>query len=139
MANPSPPLEITVLLPERVLLATSALKVSGDAVNGSFVVLPRHIDFVTALVPGVLSIWPATGTTTYVAIDHGILVKQGASVWVSVLQAIPGDDLDQLLPVVEAEFRQLDDRQTQSRSALAQLEVGFMRGLSNLGRNHRDL
>lgn len=131
--------ELTLLLPDRVLLSVQATKVGGDAVNGSFVVLPRHIDFVTVLVPGILSVQKNTAERIYLAIDRGILVKRRASVWVSVLQAIQGDDLEQLDQTVEREFRQLDERQQQTRTALAQLEANFMRGMTNLGRAYRDV
>lgn len=141
-------MNLTLLLPEQILLDVRAAKIGGDAVNGSFVVLPHHIDFVTALVPGILTIQTVSSPDRhpqdtppqprYLAIDHGILVKRGASVWVSVLQAIQGDDLEHLDQVVEEEFRQMDERQKQTQTALAQLEVSFMRGMTNLGRSYRE-
>ncbi|MBE9103001.1 F0F1 ATP synthase subunit epsilon [Vacuolonema iberomarrocanum] len=131
--------ELTLLLPDRVLLSVQATKVGGDAVNGSFVVLPRHIDFVTVLIPGILSVQKDTAEQIYLAIDQGILVKRGASVWISVLQAIQGDNLEQLDQTVEQEFRQLDERQKQTRTALIQLEANFMRGMTNFGKAYRDV
>ena len=37
--------QLTLLLPDQILLSTQVSRVGGEAVNGSFVVLPRHIDF----------------------------------------------------------------------------------------------
>lgn len=125
---------LTILLPNRVLLSVPMNRLGGEATNGSFVVLPRHIDFVTALVPGILYFQQPEEQTRYVAIDDGILVKQAASVWVSVSQAILGDDLDQLAQVADQQFRQLDERQKQAQTALARLEVSFLRGMADLGR-----
>lgn len=127
--------ELSILLPDRVLLTTQATRLGGDAKNGSFVVLPRHIDFATALVPGILYFQTDNSETQYVANDNGILVKRAASVWVSVLQAIQGDDLEHLDQVVEEEYRKLDERQKQAQTALTRLEASFMRGLANLGRS----
>jgi F-type H+-transporting ATPase subunit epsilon len=126
--------ELSILLPDRVLLSSQVTRLGGDAVNGSFVVLPRHIDFVTALVPSILYYQAEDRDPSFVAIDHGILVKRADSVWVSVLQAIAGDDLAHLDQIVEEEFHQLDERQKQAQTALTRLEVSFMRGLVNLGR-----
>jgi F-type H+-transporting ATPase subunit epsilon len=67
---------LTILLPDRVLCSATASRLGGDAENGSFVVLPRHIDFVTALVPGILY-YQQDNATHYVAVDSGILVKAG--------------------------------------------------------------
>jgi len=124
---------LTILLPDRVLLSSTVSRLGADAENGSFVVLPRHIDFATALVPGILY-YQQNDTPHYVAIDAGILVKQGGSVWVSVLQAIASDDLEHLDQLIDAEFRQLDEREKQAQTALTRLEVSFMRGLADLGR-----
>ncbi len=131
-------MNLTILLPGRVLRSAQAVKLGGDAVNGSFVVLPRHIDFVTALVPGILYFQDADAQSIYVAIDSGILVKRGLSVWVSVLQAIQGDSLEHLDQIVDQQFHQLDERQKQTQTALAHLEVSFMRGMTNIGRAHRE-
>ena len=131
-------LKLTMLLPDQVLVSTSATKIGGDAIHGSFVVLPRHIDFVTALVPGIFFYFETADHPTYVAIDRGILVKQNTTVWVSVLRAIPGDDLDHLDQVIEEEFRHLDDQQKQTQTTLTKLELSFMRGLVDLGRSSRE-
>lgn len=125
--------ELTLLLPDRVLLSTSASRLGGEAENGSFVVLPRHVDFATALVPGILY-YQQGESQHFVAIGSGLLVKREATVWVSVLQAIQSDDLEQLDRVIEQEFRQLDEREKQAQTALTRLEVSFMRGLANIGR-----
>jgi F-type H+-transporting ATPase subunit epsilon len=130
--------QLTILLPNQILLSAQATKLGGDAVNGSFVILPRHIDFVTALVPGILYFQEVEDQPKYVAVDSGILVKQERSVWVSVLQAIQGDDLEQLDQTVEQEFRQLNERQKQTQTALTRLEVSFMRGMANLGRAYHE-
>ena len=131
-------LELTVLLPDQVLFSTSAIKVGGDAANGSFVVLPRHIDFVTALVPGIFFYFAPIERPLYVAIDRGILVKRNRRVWVSVLRAIPGDNPDHLDQVVEEEFHQLNEQQKQTQTTLTKLELSFMRGLVDLGRSSRE-
>jgi F-type H+-transporting ATPase subunit epsilon len=131
-------IDLTLLLPNQVLQSAQVVKVGGDAVNGSFVVLPRHIDFATALVPGILYFEDVEADLTYIAIDSGILVKRGKTVWISVLQAIEGDNLDTLDRVVEEQFRQLDERQKQTQTALAHLEISFMRGMANLGRAYHE-
>jgi F-type H+-transporting ATPase subunit epsilon len=124
---------LTILLPDRVLLSERVTRLGADAENGSFVVRPHHIDFATALVPGLLY-YQQLDEKHYIAINSGILVKQGEAVWVSVLQAIPSDDLEQLDQVIEDEFYQLSERDKQTQTALARLEVSFLRGMADLGR-----
>ncbi|NIQ00595.1 MAG: F0F1 ATP synthase subunit epsilon, partial [Nitrospinaceae bacterium] len=46
---------LTILLPTELFLQQDVSKVTAFAPNGSFCLLERHIDFVTVLVPGILS------------------------------------------------------------------------------------
>jgi F-type H+-transporting ATPase subunit epsilon len=70
------------------------------------------------------------------AIDEGILVKQGTMVWVSVRNAVRGVDLETLQQTVQQQFRQLDDREQRARSTLARLETSFVREFMELGGSH---
>jgi F-type H+-transporting ATPase subunit epsilon len=107
-------------------------KVIAEAANGSFCLLPRHIDFVAALVPGILSFDNADGLENFVVIDQGTLVKCGKQVLVSTLNAVRGTDLEQLQAIVEQRFLQLDEHERVARTALARLEAGTIRGFIEL-------
>lgn len=126
-------MNLKILLPTEILLDQTVEKVSAEAENGSFVLLPNHIDFVAPLVPGILSFTAGGGGETFVAVDEGTLVKCGDEVLVSVRQGVRGTDLDSLEDTVEGEFRQLGDRERQARSAVAKLEAGFIRGFVETG------
>lgn len=126
-------MKLKILLPTEVLVDEEVEKVTAEAENGAFGLLPNHIDFVTALVPGILSYESAGGSETFVAVDEGTLVKNGSEVLVSTRQAAKGKDLDSLQQTVEEKYKTLDDREKQARSAVARLEAGFMRGLIEVG------
>ncbi|OGK99976.1 MAG: F0F1 ATP synthase subunit epsilon [Candidatus Rokubacteria bacterium RIFCSPLOWO2_02_FULL_73_56] len=118
---------LRVLTAARVLVDEAVTKVVAEAANGWFCLLPRHVDFVTALVPGVLVFTTRAGAEGVVATDHAILVKCGAEVLVSTWRGAAGDDLATLRGVVAREFLQIDDRERTARSALARLEAGVVR------------
>lgn len=117
---------LKVLLPTEVLIDKAVTKVIAEAENGFFCLLPHHIDFVAALVPGLLS-FESEGHEEFLAIDEGILVKCGSEVLVSTLNAVRGADLGRLKETVEKQFRFTDDRQKVARSAISKLEVSFVR------------
>ena len=48
-------MQLKVVLPTKILINTTAIKVIAEAENGIFCLLPRHIDFVTTLIPSLLS------------------------------------------------------------------------------------
>ena len=120
-------MRLKLLLPSRVLVDEEVTKVVAEAENGWFCLLPRHADFVAALVPGILIFTTTGGAEGLVAIDHGMLVKCEAEVLVSAWRGVTGDDLESLRAVVEREFLALDDRERAARGALARLEAGVVR------------
>lgn len=120
-------LRLRILLPTGVLVDEAVLKVVAEAANGSFCLLPRHVDFVAALVPGVLLFTRANGTEGFVGLDEGILVKCGPEVLVSTRSGVQGDDLAELRAQVERQRRRLGEREQAARLALARLEAGVVR------------
>ena len=125
-------MRLKVLLPQGVLMDEEVTKVVAEAENGSFCLLPRHVDFLAALVPGLLSFASVNGAEEFLAVDEGIIVKCGAEVLVSTRNAVRGPDLGKLEQTVEQSFRRLDDQETMSRSAFAKLEASFIRRFMDL-------
>ena len=54
-------MQLKVLLPTQVLVDEPVSKVVAEGEDGSFCLLPRHVDFTSALVPGLLVFEPAGG------------------------------------------------------------------------------
>lgn len=123
---------LKVLLPKQVLVEEQVRKVIAEGRDGSFCLLPRHIDFVSALVPGLLEYETAVGEEIYLAVDEGVLVKCGAEVLVSTRNAVQGNNLGQLQALIREQFAELDEREKQTRSALAKIEADFIRRFMEL-------
>jgi F-type H+-transporting ATPase subunit epsilon len=127
-------MKLKVLLPTEVLIEEEAAQVTAEGENGFFCLKPRHVDFVSALVPGLLSYVNAAGEEVFMAVSEGVLVKCGADVLVSTAQAATGPDLGNLKDTVDKRFRLLDDKEKSSRTAVAKLEVNFVRKFLELGK-----
>ncbi len=125
-------MRLKVLLPTEVLIDQAVVKVVAEAENGSFGLLPRHIDFVAALVPGLLSFTTEEGEEEFLAVDEGILVKCGPEVLVSTQNAVRGGDLGTLRQAVEERSQVVAERERETRSALARLEADFVRRFMEL-------
>ncbi|HPJ29858.1 MAG TPA: F0F1 ATP synthase subunit epsilon [Methanothrix sp.] len=121
-------MRLLVLLPTAVLIDQEVAKVVAEAENGSFCILPRHIDFVAALVPGIFS-FVSDEEEEFLAIDEGILVKCASQVTVSTRKAMRSRDLGMLKRAVREEFRALDEREKKTRTILAKLEADFARSV----------
>lgn len=119
---------VRLMLPSGMLLEQEAVKLVAEAHNGSFCLLPRHVDFVAALVPGILALTAADGTESFLAVDEGILVKRGAQVQVSTWNAVQGM-LGELRQAVRERFREMDESEHRARRALDRLEASLVRQL----------
>jgi F-type H+-transporting ATPase subunit epsilon len=117
-------MRLRVFLPMRILIDREVSKVVGEAENGSFAILPKHIDFVAALVPGILSFSSADGEE-FAAIDEGVLIKCATDVRISTRRAVLSRDLGRLRLTVDMEFMSMDERERKTRSILAKLEADF--------------
>lgn len=120
-------MNLEVLLPTGVLIEEEVTKVIAEAPNGFFCLLPKHVDFAAAIVPGIVSFETAGGRDTFLAVGEGILVKCGLKVILSTRNAVRGPDLGQLKRTVEERFKVLDDREKTARSAMVKIEAGFVR------------
>lgn len=125
-------MKLKVFLPSEVLMDEEVIKVVAEAENGSFCLLPRHVEFLAALVPGLLTYVTPQGVEQFLAVDEGILVKCGPQVLISTRNAIQGPELGSLERTVEERFLVLEDREKKARSAFSKLEASFIRRFMEL-------
>lgn len=118
-------MQLKVMEPEHVTTDTVADKVIAEAQDGSFCIEPRHVDFVSALKPGIL-LYTRGEEEHYIAVDEGILVKCGKQVLVSVLNAIEGDTLEQLEQQIRMEFKKTEAMNQASKIAIKSMEADLL-------------
>jgi len=120
-------MKLRILLPAEVMLTQEVKKIVAEAENGSFCLMPNHIDFVATLAPGIFAYEPVAGGQEILAMDVGTLVKKGADVLVSTRNAVRAPDLGKLKEVVVKQYDILDEREKMVRSAAARLEASLIR------------
>ena len=128
-------MRLKVVLPTDIVIDKEVIKVIAEAENGSFCLLPRHIGFVSVLVPGLLSYVCPGRQEEFIAVDKGILIKCGPDVVVSTGQALAGADLGMLKRAIENKFNLMDERQKKANSAVAKLEANLVRRFLELERH----
>ncbi|SDE97300.1 F0F1 ATP synthase subunit epsilon [Pseudomonas extremaustralis] len=128
-----PLMTLKVLLPFEIFaVEENVSRIVVETPEGSFGLLPRRLDCVAALVPGILSFQSETQGEVFLALDAGVLVKTGQTVVISARRAIRGDDLSRLHEAVEQQFLTLDTQEIAMRATMARLESGFMRRFASL-------
>lgn len=123
---------LKILLPAEVMMVQDVRKIVAEAENGSFCLMPNHIDFVATLAPGIFSYELASGGQELLAMDVGTLVKKGMNVMVSTRNAVKAPDLGKLKQVVVEQYDVLDEREKMVRSASAKLEASMIRRFMEL-------
>jgi F-type H+-transporting ATPase subunit epsilon len=125
--------KLKILVPTGVHLEVEAASIVAEGGNGSFCLRPRHADFVSTIVPGLLS-FTAAGekTESFVAVDRGTIIKYGEEVLVSVRRAVSGVGIEELLRLVHTQFLTVDDQERSVRTAVARLESDFLRRFMEL-------
>ena len=120
-------MRLKLMVPTETLVDEPVEKIVAEAENGSFCLLPRHVDFVAALAPGLLTFVDASGHEGFLAVDEGTLVKRGDEVLVSVRHAVRSDALEGLRGALHEQFENLDEQERAARTALLRLEADAVR------------
>ena len=127
-------MRLRVLIPDEILLDQEVIKVTAEAINGSFTLLPRHIDFVSALVPSILSYSTGEGEEEFLAINEGILIKCGDDVRVSTPNAVIGNELGKLREMIRERYQKIDENEQKTRQAIFKLEADLVKRFMELNK-----
>lgn len=127
-------IRLDIMLPTEIFLEKEVLQVRAESHAGEFCLKPRHIDYVTSLVPGILSYTDSNRSIHFVAIDGGILVKENGKVSIATRNAVEGE-LGTLVEIVQQMQEEFLEREKVSRSASAKLEIGFLKQFIQLSGN----
>ena len=120
------------------LLITTPVAVVADLANithvraedetGTFGILQRHTNFLTALAISVVSWRDSIGPEGHVAVRGGVLrVSNGDLVEIATREAVSGDDLENLETEVVRGFREDAENEKRARSTAAKLELATIR------------
>jgi F-type H+-transporting ATPase subunit epsilon len=113
----------TVVIDEHDVVAVRA-----EDESGSFGILNKHADFLTALAVSVVSWHHADGCQRFCAVCRGLLsVTNGNEVAIATREAIPDDDLDHLDQEVLTQFRDTLEAERTARNESLQLQMKAIR------------
>ena len=128
--QPQSLMKLKVLLPYQVFAEKNDVtNIIAETTAGSMGLLPHRLDCIAALTPGILTYYTTSSDEAFIAVDQGVLVKVGLDVFISVRNAIVGQNLGQLRKAVETDFIELDEREKSVRNVMAKMESRMIRRL----------
>jgi len=89
--------------------------------SGSFGLMSRHADFISALRPCILEHTKA-GVTGYVVVDGGIVRVEAGRATVATRRAVQGGDMDELRGLLAGEFRASEEKEATFMDLLSNME-----------------
>lgn len=125
-------MRLKVFSPTGTVLDLPIRKIDFEAIDGYWTLLPKHVDYVNALTPSIVSYTNEDNITKYMACNKGVIVKKGANISISTKLAILDDSLEKLQKTIEIDFKAMDEERKEVNTTMARLEIGLVKGLQSL-------
>jgi F-type H+-transporting ATPase subunit epsilon len=118
--------QVKIIIPNKTVAEQMATKITAPGSEGYFQVLPRHIDYVSSLAAGVLTLFNEE-SVEYYGINYGLLVKKGDVVYISCYHALKGSSIETLSKTIEKEFSVLDEKEKKTNEILTKMEIDTLK------------
>lgn len=115
-------MRVRLVVPGKTYLDEDMDKVTAPGKEGSFQILPKHIDMVSSLQPGIL-VLTKSGQDRYFAINQGVLVKEHNLIHISSFQVMEGVSLAKLQETISENFKMLNEKEKRLKQILTKLEA----------------
>ena len=127
-------MKLKIITPLDIFVIEDVVKITAEGLEGHFVILPNHADYVSSITTSIFT-FETKNKTEFFAVDGGVLVKYGENVELSTKHAIKGNDLENLKKQMEIKFKEMEEEDKQTRTALASLEGNIAKLIQDLGNN----
>lgn len=115
-------MRVRLVIPGKTYLDEDMDKITAPGKEGSFQILPKHIDLVASLQPGILML-TKDGKDRYFAINQGVLVKEQDLIHISCFQVMESVSLSKLKDTITENFKILDEKEKKLKQILTKLEA----------------
>ncbi len=119
-------MKIKIVVPTKVLLEAEVGKIIAEGKNGSFCLLPRHVDWVSLLTASILIFSDLAGNEQYLIHDEGVLVKCKNEVLIAIKHGWLEKKLGNLKEKLEKGFQTTEKEEEKTKILLKKLEADFM-------------
>lgn len=125
-------MNLKIITPLETFYLENITKIQAEGTEGYFAILPKHADYVSSIITSIFS-FEKNGKKEFFAVDSGILVKYGDNVDFSVRNAIKGQNLIDLKKQMELTFKEMEEDDKKTKTALASLEGNIAKLIQDLG------
>lgn len=101
-------------------------KVKAEGMEGNFTILPKHMDYVSVLIPCIVK-FEINGEELSVAVDEGLLIKRGDEVKIAVREMIEPKADETMKSAIHRYYDELEENERKGREIMAKLEGEIIR------------
>lgn len=121
-------MKLKVVIPSAIVLdRENVTSIVAESEHGFFGILPRRLDCVACLVPGIFFYEVEGEGEKILAIDEGILVKVGDMVRLSVRNALEVKGLETVDREIAQQLMKLSDKEKRMRELTEKLVLGLLK------------
>ncbi len=127
-------MKLEVITPEKVIFSDEIEELIAPTVNGEIAILPHHINLMTQLEPGELTV-KSKGKLHHMAVTGGFLQIAAGSITLLTDYAIRSEDINAKRAIEaheRAEKRMKEEREHVSEEDFAIIQADFRRALAEL-------
>lgn len=124
-------MNVEIIIPNKTIVSKEIDSITAPGTEGNFQILPKHIDFVSSLKAGILTL-TIEGAEEYYAINYGILVKRSNEVFVVCQQVIRGESLEELNRAVEEKLSIQSEKEKATNEILSRMEIATLKRISEM-------
>ena len=110
-------INLRVYTPDKLVVEDVIKKINVNGKEGSFTILPKHIDYVSSFVDSVIAYVDNNEKTKFLAVNQGILIKTGRNLEISTFNVIKSNSLLELKNVLKLSVEE-DNKNEEKRKKI---------------------
>lgn len=123
-------LNLRVYTPEKLFLEKEILKITLNGKEGSFSILPKHVDYISSFDDCIMCYTDTSNKTSFLATNQGIITKIGRNIEISTFHVIVGNSLMELknnINELSKKSKDIANKNTEINENLKKMELSILK------------
>lgn len=123
-------LNLRIYTPEKLFLEKEILKITLNGKEGSFSILPKHVDYISSFDDCIMCYTDTSNKTSFLATNQGIITKIGRNIEISTFHVIVGNSLMELknnINELSKKSKDIANKNTEINENLKKMELSILK------------
>lgn len=123
-------LNLRIYTPEKLFLEKEILKITLNGKEGSFSILPKHVDYISSFDDCIMCYTDTSNKTSFLATNQGIITKIGRNIEISTFHVVVGNSLMELknnINELSKKSKDIANKNTEINENLKKMELSILK------------